>query len=261
MMHRTFLSLTASILAASSSLAGCDPGDDPDDSGDGSGGGTNCDRWYPDADGDNHGDANEDGVTSCTAVANHVRNNDDCDDTSQYVHPDQGELCDGIDNDCNEEIEPTGSCPTGCRAIPSNSGPGLYMFCGTANWATASEGCIDQGMHLVHVNDDEENDWVIEMTKSLFPSAGQVYFGGNDQATEGAWIWTDNNQRFWTGGPIGSGGMPVSGVYRNWSVNEPNNSSGGIPEHCLAGILTGTLTYLWNDVPCNFTYPFVCERS
>ena len=38
-------------------------------------------RWYPDSDGDGHGDAAHAGVVACTAQAGFVTTHDDCDDS------------------------------------------------------------------------------------------------------------------------------------------------------------------------------------
>jgi MYXO-CTERM domain-containing protein len=54
---------------------------------------------YVDADGDGSGS----NTPSCEPDA--VANNDDCDDTDPDVNPDQPEVCDGIDNDCNNRVD------------------------------------------------------------------------------------------------------------------------------------------------------------
>ncbi len=60
--------------------------------------------WYMDADDDGYGDA-EQPVDSCSAPEGAVDNPDDCDDTSWRVHPSAQEVCDSIDNDCDEKID------------------------------------------------------------------------------------------------------------------------------------------------------------
>jgi cysteine-rich repeat protein len=57
--------------------------------------------WYVDADGDGYGDPDST-VTSCTAGLGYVGDDSDCDDSEATTHPGADELCDGIDNNCND---------------------------------------------------------------------------------------------------------------------------------------------------------------
>ncbi len=59
-----------------------------------------------------HADADKDGfgdpataVEHCEPPRGHVDNDLDCDDTRRRIHPDQPELCDGLDNDCNDLVD------------------------------------------------------------------------------------------------------------------------------------------------------------
>jgi len=61
--------------------------------------------YYTDADGDGFGDVNATGVEACSPPNGTVDNNDDCDDDNASVYPNAPELCDGIDNDCDGQIE------------------------------------------------------------------------------------------------------------------------------------------------------------
>ncbi len=57
--------------------------------------------WYPDADGDGHGDPHALPLQDCMAIADHVTVADDCDDGDATTYPGADEYCDGVDNDCD----------------------------------------------------------------------------------------------------------------------------------------------------------------
>jgi hypothetical protein len=57
-------------------------------------------KWYVDKDEDGYGDP-DDMTRQCTRPAGFVLNSDDCDDTDAFISPSAGEVCDGLDNDCN----------------------------------------------------------------------------------------------------------------------------------------------------------------
>jgi hypothetical protein len=56
--------------------------------------------WYADADGDGWGDATAP-LYACAAPAGWAADSTDCDDTDATIHPDAGESCNGIDDDCD----------------------------------------------------------------------------------------------------------------------------------------------------------------
>jgi len=57
--------------------------------------------WHLDSDGDGFGDASV-STAACSAPSGYVADSADCDDTSAQRNPDQVEVCDGLDNDCND---------------------------------------------------------------------------------------------------------------------------------------------------------------
>ncbi len=60
--------------------------------------------WYTDLDGDGFGDP-ETGVSECEPLVGAVSNGDDCDDSVATTNPGASELCNGIDDNCNELVD------------------------------------------------------------------------------------------------------------------------------------------------------------
>lgn len=64
--------------------------------------------WYLDSDGDGYGAENQT-TTSCSQPSGYSDQSSDCDDNDADIHPDADEICDGLDNNCDTEIDPEGS--------------------------------------------------------------------------------------------------------------------------------------------------------
>ncbi|MEC7988162.1 MAG: MopE-related protein [Myxococcota bacterium] len=67
-------------------------------------GATGGDTFYEDADGDGYGDANST-LESCDQPSGYIDNSDDCDDTNDLANLLSDEICDGIDNNCDGQID------------------------------------------------------------------------------------------------------------------------------------------------------------
>ena len=62
--------------------------------------------WLPDGDGDGYGDRNTDvALASCVQVSGHVADATDCDDSDASVHPFADEICNEVDDDCDNQVD------------------------------------------------------------------------------------------------------------------------------------------------------------
>lgn len=62
--------------------------------------------FYPDGDGDGHGDATGASVRACEPPDGYVSGRDDCDDADAAISPDADEDCDnGVDDDCDGDVD------------------------------------------------------------------------------------------------------------------------------------------------------------
>ena len=64
--------------------------------------------WYVDLDEDGYGDINSE-LQTCNPPEGYIEMGGDCDDSAAFVFPGAIEECDNIDNNCNGEIDETGS--------------------------------------------------------------------------------------------------------------------------------------------------------
>jgi hypothetical protein len=64
-----------------------------------------CYPYYSDADGDGWGDPNDFIITNAGPPAGYVSNSGDCDDTDAAIYPGASESCNGLDDDCDGQID------------------------------------------------------------------------------------------------------------------------------------------------------------
>jgi hypothetical protein len=119
--------------------------------------------YYTDSDGDLYGDDTT-GIEACANPGGLVENDDDCDDGLPAVNPDATEICNGIDDDCDTDIDdddPSLDTSTGSTWYRDADGDGLGVASPTTEacdepfgYTDNSDDCDDTGF------DDYDGDLV-----------------------------------------------------------------------------------------------------
>ncbi len=180
------------------------------------------------------------------------------------------ELCDGLSNDCDDEIDEGADCPAGCTAktFEGNS----YLLClleggdDTLDYQEASDRCwaADDGLafqyFLTRIGSAEENSFIKTWLAERAAPAGSIWTGGNDRNREGTWMWGLNSSavQFFVGDEDG-GGSAYMGRFHDFADGQPNGSSGS-DEDCA--VMSSDTDWQWNDVACTEAgVGFVCEQE
>ncbi len=94
-----------------------------------------------------------------------------------------------------------------------------------SNWDEAEAEAVSLGYHLVSIQNQAENDWLV----STFGSSSIYWIGFSDAAQEGNWVWSD--------------GSPVT--YTNWYPGMPDNNAPNGEDYAF---INDWGVGKWNDV-------------
>lgn len=109
---------------------------------------TDMTPWYSDADADSYGAGAA--MLACDQPADAVANADDCDDADAAVYPGATELCNGIDDDCDGDID-QGATDTDTYYID-------YDGDGYGNAAWAARSCSQPANYVANADDCDDTD-------------------------------------------------------------------------------------------------------
>ncbi len=208
-------------------------------------------KFFLDADGDGFGDASQ-VVAAYEPPAGYVDDDRDCDDDDPAIHPGADERCNGVDDDCNGDVEEI-----------EYFGGHAYAFCylpgEETDYESARERCADfpQEMDLAVITSEAERDFVRSTWAGIRLDSEPIlnhrdhweyvaWIGYSDQTVENVWVWADG----------------YAHGYEDWCADEPNNAGN---EDCAVTGWTAdyevgpTCDLGWNDIPCDATVPYVCE--
>jgi len=142
--------------------------------------------WFTDADGDGYGDPYT-GIEACAQPSGTVAlaAATDCDDTDATIHPNASEICDGVDNDCDGDIDEDLASTGTWYADADGDGYG--------DGGTGVEACAALSGHVADATDCDDSDAAIN------PSAAELCDGydndcdglvdGDDGSVTGLATW------------------------------------------------------------------------
>jgi len=123
--------------------------------------------WLPDNDGDGYGDRNTDmAIASCEPVSGHVADATDCDDDNADINPAADETCNGVDDDCDNEVDEDALDATTWYLDYDEDGYGGFAYKMTT--CDQNDGWVD--------NDDDCDD----LDAAVYPGAAEYCNGVDD---------------------------------------------------------------------------------
>jgi hypothetical protein len=214
--------------------------------------------FYRDADGDGYGAAATT-TQACAAPAGYVANSTDCNDGNAAVNPGATEVCNGVDDNCNNLIDESnpgggvacatglsGTCATGTTActggaLSCQSTPGCSIAC------TVGVNCLPVGYKFsvatscgTYCYNDEAHDVAINGAGQGNNTAGfnQYALGQLTDGKKGAHAWPDNlgngNAFEWVGfvgvDPEVTFKFPVSRLFSTVTLGLSNWDPGDVTE-------------------------------
>ena len=136
-------------------------------------------------------------------------------------------------------------------SIMSDDGIPAYeacqLTCGTCSFSLhdsdmtykkCKKACEKKGLRLPCITSKAVDEALERAIKLERDYSGWIAY--NDKEEEGKFVWEDG----------------CTSSYTNWGPNEPNNDPDFGGEDCTIKRNAGTV---WNDVPCDFTYPCYCQ--
>ncbi|XP_014379679.1 C-type lectin domain family 4 member D-like [Alligator sinensis] len=134
-------------------------------------------------------------------------------------------------------------CPMGWKPFQATC---YFLSSDSMSWDESEKNCMGMGSHLVVINTQAEQDFLLNWTKDIFSSRQSYFIGLSAQEVEAQWRWVDQT--------------PYNKTAAFWIPGEPR-----IPkrEKCTA-LQVHSRTQArqnWNDIPCSTSLNRICEAA
>lgn len=177
----------------------------------------------------------------------------------------EDERCDGLDNDCDDDIDEGNACPDDC--VGGHFEGHDYLFCpddslgplgGGRTWSQARTYCVAEDKLLVHLETEDEAQFVYAALAKLDLRA-DAWMGATDRLEEDEWSWEGQTMADSVLFYDHDTEMAVDGFFIDWREGQPND---GFGEDCGVIEDQGDGTYLWDDRACSELQGLlVCESE
>ncbi|MCB9746372.1 MAG: hypothetical protein H6740_27595 [Alphaproteobacteria bacterium] len=109
--------------------------------------------YYQDADRDGYGDLDAT-IEACEVPTGYSADADDCDDADRAVNPSAAEVCDGLDNDCDGEVD-------GASAVDASSWYADGDGDGYGDASSGQDACTQPSGHVDNADDCDDADGAV----------------------------------------------------------------------------------------------------
>lgn len=204
--------------------------------------------FYADADGDGYGNAGET-ADACQAPDGMVSNDDDCNDNAASAYPGAAEICNTIDDNCNDQVD-EGSALSyqdldkdgfGDPAVSSSTCPAPSGYVGNAADCDDGNNAINpQALESCNFQDDNCNGLVDDGISYLQLATGEAH-GLALCSDKTVWAWGFNGS-----GQLGDGSFdPRTEAVKVANLADVIHIAAG-SQHSLAVKADGTV-WAWGD--------------
>ncbi|KAG7455091.1 hypothetical protein MATL_G00252700 [Megalops atlanticus] len=135
---------------------------------------------------------------------------------------------------------PGGFCQCTCPDGWANFQDRCFQYIATKKtWTDAEAHCVSLGANLVSLHSKEEHQFLKKLIRSHDLNENPTWIGLSDCQKLKAWFWSDGSKA----------------DFFQWNSGEPNFVNNG--ECCVH--TNWSKQKNWNDIPCRYSYPFVCS--